>query len=177
MVTNDKINVLLSEEEIDKKVCEIANRINNDFDGERVIVIGVLKGSFMFLSDLVKKIKLQTEVYFLEASSYGVGTQTTGVVKISKDVDRDLTNENVVIVEDIIDTGITMDKVMEILRARGAKTVKLCACLSKPSRRKVDVKIDYLGFEIPDEFVVGYGLDVAEQYRNLPYIGVVKTTD
>ncbi len=177
MVTNDKINVLLSAEEIDKKVCEIANRINNDFAGERVIIIGVLKGAFMFLSDLVKKINLQTEVYFLEASSYGAGTETTGVVKISKDVDRDLKNENVIIVEDIIDTGITMDKVIEILRARGAKTVSLCACLSKPSRRKVDVKINYLGFEIPDEFVVGYGLDVAEQYRNLPYIGVVKTTE
>ena len=177
MVTNDKISLLLSAEEIDRKVCELAERINRDFAGERVIVIGVLKGSFMFLSDLVKKITLQTEVYFLEASSYGAGTQTTGVVKISKDVDRDLTNENVIIVEDIIDTGITMDKVMEILKARGAKTVSLCSCLSKPSRRKVDVKIDYLGFEVPDEFVVGYGLDADEQYRNLPYIGVIKTTD
>lgn len=177
MVTKDKISVLLSAEEIDKKVEELACRINNDFEGERVIIIGVLKGSFMFMSDLVKKITLPTEVYFLEASSYGAGTQTTGVVKISKDVDRDLTGENVIIVEDIIDTGITMDKVTEILRARGAKSVNLCACLSKPSRRKVDIKIDYLGFEIPDEFVVGYGLDVAEQYRNLPYIGVVNISE
>jgi len=177
MVTKDKIKVLLSAEEIDKKVEELAERINYDFAGERVIIIGVLKGSFMFMSDLVKKINLQTEIYFLEASSYGAGTQTTGVVKISKDVDRDLAGENVIIVEDIIDTGITMDKVMEILRARGAKTVRRCACLSKPERRKVDIDIDYLGFEIPDEFVVGYGLDVAEKYRNLPYIGVVEISD
>lgn len=177
MVTADKIDVLLSCEEIEKKVSELAERINRDFAGERVVIIGVLKGSFMFLADLVKKVNLQAEIYFLEASSYGAGTQTTGVVKISRDVDRDLTGENVIVVEDIIDTGITMDKVMEILRARGAKTVKLCSCLSKPSRRKVDIKIDYLGFEIPDEFVVGYGLDVAEQYRNLPYIGVVRNAE
>lgn len=174
MVMNEKIEVMLSSEEIEKRVNELAEKINNDFAGEKVIIIGVLKGSFMFLSDLVKKIKLQTEVYFIEASSYGAGTQTTGVVKIAKDVDRDLNGENILVVEDIIDTGITMDKVMEILRARGAKTVSLCSCLSKPSRRKVDITIDYLGFDIPDEFVVGYGLDVGEQYRNLPYIGVVR---
>lgn len=177
MVTMDKVKVLLSEETLSQKVDELAERINNDFAGEKVIVIGVLKGSFMFLSDLVKKITLPAEVYFIEASSYGAGTQTTGVVKISKDVERDLTGQNVIVVEDIIDTGITMEKVMELLRARGAKTVRLCACLSKPSRRKVDINIDYLGFEVPDEFVVGYGLDVDEMYRNLPYIGVVENAD
>ncbi|MBQ2891211.1 MAG: hypoxanthine phosphoribosyltransferase [Clostridia bacterium] len=177
MVTIDKVKVLISGEELSQKVNELAERINNDFAGEKVIVIGVLKGSFMFLSDLVKKITLPAEVYFIEASSYGAGTQTTGVVKISKDVERDLTDQNVIVVEDIIDTGITMEKVMELLRARGAKAVKLCACLSKPSRRKVDINIDYLGFEVPDEFVVGYGLDVDEMYRNLPYIGVVENAD
>ncbi len=177
MVTMDKVKVLLSEETLSKKVDELAEKIDNDFAGEKVIVIGVLKGSFMFLSDLVKKITLPAEVYFIEASSYGAGTQTTGVVKISKDVERDLTGQNVIVVEDIIDTGITMEKVMELLRARGAKEVKLCACLSKPSRRKVDINIDYLGFEVPDEFVVGYGLDVDEMYRNLPYIGVVENAD
>ena len=177
MVTIDKVKVLISGEELSQKVNELAERINNDFAGEKVIVIGVLKGSFMFLSDLVKKITLPAEVYFIEASSYGAGTQTTGVVKISKDVERDLTGQNVIVVEDIIDTGITMDKVMELLRARGAKEVRLCACLSKPSRRKVDIDIDYLGFEVPDKFVVGYGLDVDEMYRNLPYIGVVENAD
>ncbi len=167
---------MISADELAKKADELATRINNDFAGERVIIIGVLKGSFMFLADLVKRITLPTEVYFIEASSYGAGTQTSGVVKISKDVDRDLNGENVIIVEDIIDTGITMDKVMELLRARGANTVSLCACLSKPERRLVDVKIDYLGFEVPDKFVIGYGLDVDEMYRNLPYIGVVENS-
>lgn len=172
MVTMDKVRVMISEAEIAKRLDEIAEEINNDYKGESVILIGVLKGSFMFLSDLAKRIKLDAEVYFIEASSYGSGTQTTGVVKIAKDVDRDLNGENVIIVEDIIDTGITMDKVTQLLRARGAKSVKLCACLSKPSRRRVDIKIDYLGFEVPDEFVIGYGLDADEKYRNLPYIGV-----
>lgn len=174
MVTMDKVKVMISAEEISKRTDEIANQINKDYAGEKVIIIGVLKGSFMFLADLVKRITLASEVYFIEASSYGAGTQSSGVVKISKDVDRDLTDMHVIIVEDIIDTGITMDKVMELLRARGAKSVKLCSCLSKPDRRLVDIRIDYLGFEIPDEFVVGYGLDVNEMYRNLPYIGVVE---
>lgn len=176
MVTMDKVRVMISEEELSKKADELAARINADYAGESVIIIGVLKGSFMFLADIVKRITLPAEVYFIEASSYGAGTQSTGVVKISKDVERDLTGENVIIIEDIIDTGITMDKVMELLRARGAKTVKLCSCLSKPDRRKVDIKIDYLGFEVPDEFVIGYGLDVDEKYRNLPYIGVVENS-
>ncbi len=174
MVTMDKVKVMISEEELARKADELAERINRDYEGESVIVVGVLKGSFMFLSDIVRRIKLPTEVYFIEASSYGAGTKTTGVVKISKDVERDLQGENVIIVEDIIDTGITMERVMEMLRSRGAKSVKLCSCLSKPERRLVDINIDYLGFEVPDKFVIGYGLDVDEQYRNLPYIGVVE---
>lgn len=177
MVKTNNIKVMLSSEEILKRVDELAEEINRDYAGENVIFIGVLKGSFMFLSDLVKRISLPAEVYFIEASSYGSGTQSSGVVKISRDVDRDLTNENVIVVEDIIDTGITMDKVIEMLRSRGTKSVKLCSCLSKPSRRKVDIQIDYLGFEIPDEFVVGYGLDVGEKYRNFPYIGIVENAD
>lgn len=174
MVTMDKVRVMIPAEEIAKRVDEIADEINRDYAGEEVIIIGVLKGSFMFLSDLVKRITLPAEVYFIEASSYGAGTQTSGVVKISKDVDRDLTGTNVIVVEDIIDTGITMDKVITMLKTRGTKSVKLCSCLSKPDRRLTDVKIDYLGFEVPDEFVIGYGLDVDEMYRNLPYIGVVE---
>ncbi len=168
-----QIDVMISREEIAEKVCELANRINRDYAGERVIFIGILKGSFMFLSDIVKEINLDCEVYFMEASSYGEGTVSTGTVEISKDVKRELAGENVIIIEDIIDTGITMDKIMKLLSEKGAKSVKLCACLSKPSRRKTAVKIDYLGFEIPDKFVVGYGLDVNEKYRNLPYIGIV----
>jgi len=172
--TQEKIQVLIKETEVEKRISELADQINNDFKGEKVLLIGVLKGSFMFLSDLAKKITLDTEVYFIEASSYGNGTSTSGVVKITKDIDRDIKDENVIIVEDIIDTGITMSKVMEIIKFRGAKTVRLASCLSKPSRRRVEIDIDYLGFEVEDKFIVGYGLDCAQKYRNLPYIGVIE---
>lgn len=174
MGTQEKIQVLIKEDEVEKRISELADQINNDFKGEKVLLIGVLKGSFMFLSDLAKKITLDTEVYFIEASSYGDGTSTSGVVKITKDIDRDIKDENVIIVEDIIDTGITMSKVMEIIKFRGAKTVRLASCLSKPSRRRVEIDIDYLGFEVEDKFIVGYGLDCAQKYRNLPYIGVIE---
>ncbi len=174
MGTQEKIQVLIKEAEVEKRISELADQINNDFKGEKVLLIGVLKGSFMFLSDLAKKITLDTEVYFIEASSYGDGTSTSGVVKITKDIDRDIKDENVIIVEDIIDTGITMSKVMEIIKFRGAKTVRLASCLSKPSRRRVEIDIDYLGFEVEDKFIVGYGLDCAQKYRNLPYIGVIE---
>ena len=165
---------MIKEAEVEKRISELADQINNDFKGEKVLLIGVLKGSFMFLSDLAKKITLDTEVYFIEALSYGDGTSTSGVVKITKDIDRDIKDENVIIVEDIIDTGITMSKVMEIIKFRGAKTVRLASCLSKPSRRRVEIDIDYLGFEVEDKFIVGYGLDCAQKYRNLPYIGVIE---
>lgn len=174
MGTQEKIQVLIKETEVEKRISELADQINNDFKGEKVLLIGVLKGSFMFLSDLAKKITLDTEIYFIEASSYGDGTSTSGVVKITKDIDRDIKDENVIIVEDIIDTGITMSKVMEIIKFRGAKTVRLASCLSKPSRRRVEIDIDYLGFEVEDKFIVGYGLDCAQKYRNLPYIGVIE---
>ncbi|MBO5505925.1 MAG: hypoxanthine phosphoribosyltransferase [Clostridia bacterium] len=174
MGTQEKIQILIKEAEVEKRISELADQINNDFKGEKVLLIGVLKGSFMFLSDLAKKITLDTEVYFIEALSYGDGTSTSGVVKITKDIDRDIKDENVIIVEDIIDTGITMSKVMEIIKFRGAKTVRLASCLSKPSRRRVEIDIDYLGFEVEDKFIVGYGLDCAQKYRNLPYIGVIE---
>ena len=174
MGTQEKIQVLIKETEVEKRISELADQINNDFKGEKVLLIGVLKGSFMFLSDLAKKITLDTEIYFIEASSYGDGTSTSGVVKITKDIDRDIKDENVIIVEDIIDTGITMSKVLEIIKFRGAKTVCLASCLSKPSRRRVEIDIDYLGFEVEDKFIVGYGLDCAQKYRNLPYIGVIE---
>ena len=173
-MNTEKIKVLIDEKEIDKRITELSDAINRDFGDEPLIIIGILKGSFMFLSDLAKKITLDTEVYFIEASSYGDGTSTSGVVKITKDIDRDIKDENVIIVEDIIDTGITMSKVMEIIKFRGAKTVRLASCLSKPSRRRVEIDIDYLGFEVEDKFIVGYGLDCAQKYRNLPYIGVIE---
>lgn len=166
--------VLINEAALDNRLNEIAEEINTEFAGEKVIVVGVLKGSFMFMSDLLKKIKLDTEVYFLKAESYGRGTKTSGEVKITKDVETDIAGQNVIIVEDIIDSGFTMREVFKLLGERNPKSLKLCSCLSKPDRRECDIKIDYLGFEIPDKFVIGYGLDYAEKYRNLPYIGYIE---
>ncbi len=165
---------MIDEASLDKRLDEIAQEINRDFAGEKVIVVGVLKGAFMFMSDLLKKIKLDTEVYFLKAESYGSGTQTSSVVKIIKDIECDIAGENVIVVEDIIDSGYTMREVFKILKERNPKSLKLCSCLSKPERRECEIKIDYLGFEVPDKFVVGYGLDYAEKYRNLPYIAYIE---
>ena len=166
--------VLIDEQALDKKVSEIADEINKKYKGEKLIVVGVLKGAFMFMSDLLKKITVDTEVYFLKASSYGSSTESTGNVKITKDIEKDIKGENVLLVEDIIDSGYTMREVLKILGEREPKALELCSCLSKPDRRVCEVKIDYLGFEIPDKFVIGYGLDYAEKYRNLPYIGYIE---
>ena len=166
--------VLIDEVALEKRVAEIAEEINEKYKDQPVIVVGVLKGSFMFMSDLLKKITLDTEVYFLKASSYGSGTESSGVVKITKDIEVDIEGKNVILVEDIIDSGYTMQEVIKMLEERKPKALELCSCLSKPSRRVCDIKIDYLGFEIPDEFVIGYGLDYAEKYRNLPYVGYIE---
>ncbi len=166
--------VLIDEATLDKRLGEIAGEINTEFAGQKVIIVGVLKGSFMFMSDLIKKIKLDTEVYFLKAESYGRGTATSGEVKITKDIEADIAGENVIVVEDIIDSGFTMREVFKLLGEREPKALKLCSCLSKPDRRECEIRIDYLGFEIPDKFVIGYGLDYAEKYRNLPYIGYIE---
>ncbi len=169
-----KSRVLVDEETLDARVSELAEQINKDFKGEKLIVVGVLKGAFMFMSDLLKKINLDTEVYFLKAESYGKSTESSGTVKITKDVECDIKGMNVLLVEDIIDSGFTMREVFKLLGERQPKTLKLASCLSKPSRRECEINIDYLGFEIPDKFVIGYGLDYAEKYRNLPYIGYIE---
>ncbi len=174
METLNNHKILIDEDVLDKRVSEIADEINKKYKGEKLIVVGVLKGAFMFMSDLLKKITVDTEVYFLKASSYGSGTESTGNVKITKDIERDIKGENVLLIEDIIDSGYTMREVLKILGEREPKTLELCSCLSKPDRRVCEVKIDYLGFEIPDKFVIGYGLDYAEKYRNLPYIGYIE---
>ena len=166
--------VLIDEKRIEARLTEIAQELNREYAGQSLIVVGVLKGAFMFMSDLLKKLTVDTEVYFLKAESYGAGTKTSGEVKITKDIEKDIKGENVLIVEDIIDSGYTMREVLKLLEERGPKSLKLCSCLSKPSRREYEIEIDYLGFEIPDEFVIGYGLDYAEQYRNLPYIGYIE---
>lgn len=170
----DKIRVLLSEEEVDNRIKEIGEQISKDYAGEEVHVICVLKGGVFFMCELAKRITLPLSMDFMSVSSYGNEKQSSGIVKIVKDLDEPLDGKNVIIVEDIIDSGRTLSYLIEILKKRNPKTLKLCTLLDKPERRVTDVKVDYVGFNIPDEFVVGYGLDYMQKYRNLPYIGVVE---
>lgn len=169
----DKIRVLLSEE-VDKKIEEIGKQISRDYEGRSVHLICVLKGGIFFTCELAKRITVPVTLDFMSVSSYGAGTKSSGVVKIVKDLDEPLEGKDVLIVEDIIDSGRTLAYLIEILKKRGPKSLSLCTLLDKPERRVTDVKVDYAGFNIPDEFVVGYGLDYAQKYRNLPYIGVVE---
>ena len=172
---NDKIKeILVSEEKIDRCVQEIADKINNDFKDEEVILIGILKGSVIFMSDLARKLTLDAKMDFMAVSSYGKSSETSGVVKILKDLDFEIKGKNVIIVEDIIDSGTTLKYLIKYLGARNPKSIKVACMLDKPSRRKSDVKIDYLGCEVPDEFLVGYGLDYAEIGRCLPYVAALK---
>ncbi|MBQ9364456.1 MAG: hypoxanthine phosphoribosyltransferase [Schwartzia sp.] len=174
MMMDDVERVLFTPEEIEKKVAELGRRITEDYDGEDVVVVGVLKGAAVFTTDLVRKINLPVQLDFIVASSYGNGATTSGTVKIKKDLDTDIKGRNVLICEDIIDTGTTMANLLKMLRTREPKSLRLCAILSKPSRRIDEVKIDYCGWEVPDEFLVGYGLDYSERYRNMPAIGILK---
>jgi hypoxanthine phosphoribosyltransferase len=164
--------ILLSEEQIQKRVAELAREIRSDFpDG--LHLIAVLKGAFIFLSDLVRNMAGQVSLDFMAVSSYAKGTTSSGEVRLLKDLDTTLDGKNVVIVEDIVDTGLTLTYLQDILRARNPRVLRTACLLSKPSRRQVDVKVEYIGFTIEDRFVVGYGLDYADQYRNLPHIAVV----
>ena len=174
----EKVDVLISEKEIDNRILEIADRINKDYEGEELTLICVLKGGVMFMCDLAKKLNLNVRLDFMSVSSYGSETKSSGVVKIIKDLDDSIDGKNVLVVEDIIDSGNTLSYLMDILKKRGPKSIKLCTLLDKPSRReKKDVFVDYVCFEIEDKFVVGYGLDYDERYRNLPYIGVMELSD
>jgi hypoxanthine phosphoribosyltransferase len=164
--------ILISERQIQTRVAEMAAEIRRDFPDD-VHLIAVLKGAFIFLSDLVRSIPGKVSLDFMATSSYAAGTTTSGEVKLVKDLDLTLDGRNVIIVEDIVDSGLTLHYLHEILRARNPRTLRTACLLSKPSRRRVDVPVEYVGFTIEDRFVVGYGLDYAEQYRNLPYIGVV----
>ncbi len=174
MMRNDIQEVLFSEQQLADKVAELGARISADYEGKNPLVVSVLKGSYVFMADLTRKITIPCNVDFMAVSSYGAGTKTTGEVQIIKDIGSKIDGRHLIIVEDILDSGVTLSFLMKILKARGAASIRLCTLLSKPERRKVDVPIDYLGFEIPDAFVVGYGLDYAEKYRNLPYIGILK---
>lgn len=170
----DKIRILVSEEEVDKRIKEVGEQISKDYEGQEVHVICVLKGGVFFMCELAKRITVPLSMDFMSVSSYGNEKQSSGVVKIVKDLDEALEDKNVIIVEDIIDSGRTLSYLVEILKKRNPKSLKICTLLDKPESRVTDVKVDYVGFNIPDEFVVGYGLDFAQKYRNLPFIGVVE---
>ncbi|HIR88106.1 MAG TPA: hypoxanthine phosphoribosyltransferase [Candidatus Fimimorpha faecalis] len=171
----DKIRVLVSEEDVDKKIREIGEQISRDYAGKSVHLICVLKGGVFFMCELAKRISVPVSMDFMSVSSYGADTKSSGVVKIVKDLDEPLEGKDVIIVEDIIDSGRTLSYLVEVLKQRNPNSIHICTLLDKPERRvKKQVVVDYVGFEIPDEFVVGYGLDYAQKYRNLPYIGVVE---
>ena len=170
----EKIKVMLSEQEVDAKICEIGKQISEDYAGKQVHLVCVLKGGSFFMCELAKRITVQVSLDFMSVSSYGKETKSSGVVKIVKDLDEPLVGKDVIVVEDIVDSGRTLSYLMEMLKDRNPESLRLCTLLDKPDRRVVDVHVDYTGFQIPDEFVVGYGLDYDQKYRNLPYIGVVE---
>lgn len=165
------VEVLILREKVEERIKELAKEIEKDYAGKELVCVGLLKGSVMFMADLIKAVDLDLRIDFMKVSSYGSGTNSTGVVKILKDVDVDLAGKDVLIVEDIIDTGLTILNVKDFLSKKNPNSVRVCTLLDKPSRRVVEVKGEYVGFEIPDEFVVGYGLDLDEKYRNLPFVG------
>ncbi len=169
----DRVSVLLSEEEVGKRIKELAAQISADYAGEEVLLICILKGSIFFTTELAKHLDVPVKFDFMSVSSYGDGTVSSGRVKIIKDLDDSIEGKNVIVIEDIIDSGRTLHHLLALLGVRSPKTLKLCTLLDKPDRREIDVHVDYTGFKIPDAFVVGYGLDYKQQYRNLPYVGVL----
>ncbi len=173
------VEVMISEQEIKNRVTELGQQITTAYQdrGREMVLVGLLRGSFMFMADLCREVQVSHEVDFMTASSYGSGMSTTRDVKILKDLDEDIRGKDVLIVEDIIDSGNTLSKVREILSLREPKSLAICTLLDKPSRREVDVTVEYVGFAIPDEFVVGYGIDYAQRYRHLPYVGKVVLLD
>ena len=174
---DDIKEIYFTEQQLADKVAELGARITEDYRDKNPLIVSVLKGSYVFMADLTRKIDTPCNVDFMVVSSYGKGTKTSGEVQIIKDIEQPIDGRDLLIVEDILDSGVTLSYLMQVLKARGAKSIRLCTLLSKPARHRVDVPVDYLGFEIPDEFVVGYGLDYDQRYRNLPYIGVIEFVD
>lgn len=174
MMEKDMEKILLSEAEIKAKVAELGKIISEEYKGKNLLLVTVLKGAVVFLADLMREIDIFAEIDFMVVSSYGSGVKTSGVVKIVKDLDIPLEGREILIVEDILDSGLTLSYIKEMLESRGPASIKIVTLLDKPSRRKVNLQADYTGFTVPDEFVVGYGLDYDEKYRNLPYIGILK---
>lgn len=165
--------VLIEEASLKRRVAELGQAITEDYQGKDLVIIGILKGAILFLSDLIQSIDLPLVMDFMAVSSYGASTKSSGIVRILKDLDEEIAGKDVLIVEDIVDTGLTLQYLLENLRTRHPRSLRICAFLDKPSRRTAQISVDYVGFEIPDEFVVGYGLDFAEKYRNLPFVGVL----
>ncbi len=175
-MNEDIKKILISEEELRNRVAELGRQITEDYKGEEILIIGVLRGAFVFMADLARNIDLPMSVDFMCVSSYGGGTETTGNVKILKDLDDDIEGKHVIIAEDILDSGVTLSNLMELLKKRKPASIKIASLLDKPARHRTQLKLDYCGFVIPDEFIVGYGLDYDQKYRNLPYIGILKSS-
>lgn len=166
--------VLISQQQLKERVAEMGQRISREYETKNLMLVSILKGSVVYMADLMRAITIPCTIDFMVVSSYGGASQTSGLVKIIKDLDQDLTGRDVLIVEDILDTGLTLSSLVPMLRLRHPASIRIAALLDKPTRRKADIQADYLGFQVPDEFVVGYGLDYDERYRNLPYIGVLE---
>lgn len=173
-MNNDIREILITEDMLQSKVAELGAKITEDYKGKDLLLVCVLKGAVIFVSDLMRKIELPLDIDFMAISSYGSNTKSSGVVRILKDLNTSIEGKHVLIVEDIIDSGLTLSYLVENLKSRGPASVEICTILDKPDRRAVDLEIKYTGFQVPDEFVVGYGLDYAEKYRNLPYIAILK---
>ncbi|NMA94004.1 MAG: hypoxanthine phosphoribosyltransferase [Clostridiales bacterium] len=170
----DFSEVLISQKEIENRVAELGEQISRDYEGKELLLIGILKGSVIFMADLMRAIRLDLEMDFMSVSSYGGATSSSGVVRILKDLDEDIRGKNVLIVEDIIDTGLTLAYIKEYLEKRGPDSLRIVTLLDKPARRKVALEVDYVGFEVEDKFIVGYGLDIDQKYRNLPYVSWIR---
>ena len=166
--------ILVSKKQIDDKVSELGARISRDYEGKELVLVGVLKGGFVFLADLMRKISIPVDMDLIAVSSYGSATESSGVVRIIKDIDVDVEGKHVLIVEDLVDTGLTLRHLKDLFRTRNPLSVKICTAFDKPSRRKVDIEVEYAGIEVPDKFIVGYGLDYAGKYRNIPEVCTLK---
>ena len=173
----ESVRILIPEDKVDERIAQLGEQISQDYAGRQVHLIGSLKGSIFFICELAKRITVPVTMDFMSVSSYGAGTKSSGVVKLIKDLDEPINGKDVLIVEDIIDSGRTLNYLLKNLSSRQPASIRLCTMLDKPERREVEVEVDYMGFRIPDEFVIGYGLDYDQRYRNLPYIGVLSLTE
>ena len=171
---DDKIKIMIGQKELEKRIAEMGEEISRDYAGKKLLLVSILKGSIVFMADLMRAITIPCSIDFMAVSSYGSGTKTSGVVRILKDLDKPISGWNVLIVEDILDSGMTLQYIMELLSARDPESIRICTLFDKPERRVTNVRANYVGLQVPDEFIVGYGLDYNEIYRNVPYIGVLK---